>query len=204
MSTTHQTADPTAQKAAAQADHSGLDPKQKLDALKELVAATQTCMLTSQTPEGRLASRAMHAAALEGPVFRFYTNTESGKVDDLESHPEVNISYVGKDGQSWASVSGRAKINTDRGAVKKHWSSALKAWFDNKKDGKHTGDENDPRVALIDVHPTEIRLYNSEGKFSTAISAAKAAVTGGVAAPGKLIILNESELSVLATHFTGA
>jgi pyridoxine/pyridoxamine 5'-phosphate oxidase len=63
------------------------------------------------------------------PVFRFYTNTESGKVDDLESHPEVNISYVGKDGQSWASVSGRAKINTDRGAVKKHWSSALKAWF---------------------------------------------------------------------------
>jgi hypothetical protein len=34
----------------------------------------------------------------------------------------------------------------------------------------------------------------SEGKFSTAISAAKAAVTGGVAAPGKLIILNESEV----------
>lgn len=65
----------------------------------------------------------------------------------------VNIAYLDSKTGDWVSISGKAIINSDRSKVKKHFSAGLKAWFDDKKDGTHTGDENDPRVALIDVHP---------------------------------------------------
>ena len=74
----------------------------------------------------------------------------------------VSLFYV----KDPCSVSGKAIINTDRSKVKKHWSAGLKAWFDDKKDGKHTGDENDPRVAMIDVHP-EVSCDFSSVAFAT-------------------------------------
>jgi hypothetical protein len=36
----------------------------------------------------------------------------------------------------------------------------VSAWFDDKKDGVHTGDYNDPRVACIQVVPDEIRYVS--------------------------------------------
>lgn len=72
---------------------------------------------------------------------------------DSNNDSSVNIAYLDSKTGDWVSISGKAVINTDRSKVKKHFSAGLKAWFDDKKDGTHTGDENDPRVALIDVHP---------------------------------------------------
>ena len=71
-----------------------------------------------------------------------------------QTSPEVNIAYLDNKTGDWVSISGKASINTDKTKVKKHWHGALKAWFDDKKDGTHTGDEHDPRVAMIDVTPT--------------------------------------------------
>lgn len=34
-------------------------------------------------------------------------------------------------------------------------------WFDDKKDGVHTGDYNDPRVVCIQIVPDEIRYVST-------------------------------------------
>lgn len=146
------THDPTAKQAASAG--SELSPQQKIEgALKLIKDVGGVGMFTSRSPDGKLASRAMIHATTEGNVFSFYFNRESGKTNDLQTDDQVNLSYLNPKTGDWVSVSGKAIINTDKSKVKKHWSSGLKAWFDDKKDGKHTGDENDPRVALIDVHP---------------------------------------------------
>ena len=72
----------------------------------------------------------------------------------------------------------------------------MKAWFDDKKDGKHTGDHNDPRVVLLDVQPEEIRIFKADGKLSQLGLMAKAAVSGHAASPGKLIILTSQEIQL--------
>lgn len=41
--------------------------------------------------------------------------------------------------------------------IKEMWSPNLKSWFGDLKDGKHMGDWDDPRVAVIQVVPSEIR-----------------------------------------------
>lgn len=129
-------------------------------------------------------------------VFSFYQNAESGKTQDIETDPNVNIAYIDPKTSDWVSISGKAVLNKDKSKVKKHWHSALSAWFDDKKDGTHTGDENDPRVTLLDVHPEEIRYYSQNGKFAFLKDVAKAAVSGGVASPGQLVIITSDEIQL--------
>ncbi|CAO1624392.1 unnamed protein product [Parajaminaea phylloscopi] len=188
------TKDPTARQAEGNAK--GLTTQQKVEGLHALIKAVPNAMLTSRSPDGKLASRAMHPATTEGLVFSFYQNAASGKTEDIESDPNVNISFIDAKGGDWASISGKAVLNKDRAKIKKHWSKSLEAWFDDKKDGVHTGDENDPRVSLIDVHPEEIRYFSTSGTLTFLKEVASAAFSGGVASPGQLVILDQDEIAL--------
>lgn len=109
----------------------------------------------------------------------------------------MNVSFLNPKGD-WASISGKAKINQDKAKVKKYFNKSLEAWFDDKKDGVHTGDENDPRVVMLDVHPDEIRYYSQAGTATALKDMAVAAFSSGVASPGKLVILSGEELAALS------
>ncbi|EPQ26767.1 uncharacterized protein PFL1_05746 [Pseudozyma flocculosa PF-1] len=196
MSTNAQTHDPTAQNAAKNASSAGLTTQDKIDGLLEITKKVGTAMLTTRAPSGQLASRAMAPSTTEGLVFSFFFNTDSGKTDDIQSEPQVNVSYYDPKTTDWVSISGRAQINRDQSKIKKHWSSSLKAWFDDKKDGKHTGDHDDPRVVLLDVVPEEIRYFKADGKVKALAETAKAAISGHAASPGKLVILTSDEIQL--------
>ncbi|KAN0062693.1 hypothetical protein ACQY0O_004888 [Thecaphora frezii] len=194
MSTQAQTHDPTAKNAAANAQ--GLTTQEKIDGLLAITKTVGTAMLTTRSPDGKLAARAMAPSTTEGLVFSFYFNTDSGKTDDIEHDPQVNVSYYDPKTTDWVSISGRATINRDSSKIKKHWSAGLKAWFDDKKDGKHTGDHDDPRVVLLDVVPEEIRYFKADGKIKALAETAKAAISGHAASPGKLVIITKDEVQL--------
>lgn len=124
-------------------------------------------MTTSAADSGVLASRCMALAATVSSTLKvhhrtntlqenggidliFHTNTESGKTDDLEKNPAINMSFYNSTGE-WASLSGDASIVTDRETVKKYYSPALKTWLGDLGDGKHDGSENDPRIGVIRI-----------------------------------------------------
>lgn len=73
--------DPTAQKGAHKAGDPS--PADKVNEVLSLARQIGTCMLTSVSPDGTLASRAMIPATTDGLVFSFYFNTDSGKTDDM-------------------------------------------------------------------------------------------------------------------------
>ncbi|EAT89828.2 hypothetical protein SNOG_03097 [Parastagonospora nodorum SN15] len=105
--------------------------KEKVEDLLSFVDKTKFCLLTTHVADSDLlASRAMAVAAKEanGLDILFHTNTESGKTDDLKEDSSVNIGFINNSGE-WASISGKATIETDRAVVKKHYSPALKAWI---------------------------------------------------------------------------
>ncbi|CAO1627052.1 unnamed protein product [Sympodiomycopsis kandeliae] len=186
--------DPTAKQAAGNAQN--LSTNDKIEGLHKIIGQVTTAMLTSRAPDGKLASRAMVPATTEGLVFSFYQNADSGKTQDIETDPNVNIAYIDPKTSDWVSISGKAKLNGDRSKIKKHWSKTLSAWFDDKGDGVHTGTEDDPRVTLIDVHPEEIRYYSQSGKLAFLKDVAKASVSGGVASPGQLVIITQDEIQL--------
>ncbi|KAK6431314.1 hypothetical protein LTR95_012525 [Oleoguttula sp. CCFEE 5521] len=185
------TADPY---TAKNKDEPSLDEKVK--DLTTFIDKTKICLLTTRTPEGKLAARAMALAAKEGNGvdLLFHTNTESGKTDDLDAHSEVNVGFINNSGE-WASISGQANIETDREKVRKYYSPSLKAWLGDLGDGKHDGGPEDPRIGIIKIKSNTIQ-YSASGAtmVGQAIEVAKGMVTGQAANVNKLRHIEESEL----------
>lgn len=172
--------------------------EQKVTGLSDFITACKFGMMTTRDAgSGRLVSRCMAVAAKEGGGLDllFHTNTESSKTDELQGDEHVNISFLNGSGE-WASVSGTAKVETDRELVKKHYSPILKTWLGDLGDGTHDGSENDPRIGVIRVKAVSA-VYTIVAKniISRAVEVAQGAVTGKPAAINKLREITESEVS---------
>ncbi|KAM0718139.1 hypothetical protein Q7P37_006471 [Cladosporium fusiforme] len=170
--------------------------KEKVVDLQEFVDKSKFCMLTTKTADGLLASRAMAVAAREdnGIDFIFHTNTESGKTDDLAQNPDVNLAFLNNAGE-WASISGRASVETDRARVEQYYSVGLKAWLGDLGDGVHDGGPKDPRIGLIKV-TTKTAQYaiSRRSAIGGAVEFAKGVVTGEAAQVNKLRHIEAGEV----------
>lgn len=124
----------------------------------------------------------------------FHTNTESGKTDDLEAHSEINLGFLNNAGE-WASISGKATIETEREKIRQYYSPALKAWLGDLGDGKHDGGPEDPRIGLIKITSKTAQYATSGANIITSnIELVKGMVTGEAPAVNKLRYLSEEEL----------
>ncbi|PSN64219.1 hypothetical protein BS50DRAFT_575662 [Corynespora cassiicola Philippines] len=186
------TADPYTQKNL---DEPSL--KEKVEDLHNFIDKTKLGMLTTQTAgSDLLASRAMALAAKEGNGFDllFHTNTESGKTDDLATHPSVNVAFITPSGE-WASISGHATVETDRSVVKKYYSPGLKAWIGDLGDGTHDGGPDDPRIGVIRVKASTAQYAIARrtvvGSF---VELAKGVATGEAPSVNKLRQISEAEV----------
>lgn len=140
--------------------------------LVELIKDSKVAMMTTIHSNGQLTSRPMMAQQMDeqGQIW-FFTSRESGKVDDLHKHPQVNISYSNVDDNQFVSIAGVARLVRDDAKIKELWNPLLKAWFPEG--------ENDPDIALISVKPTIAEYWDTENsKLVQLLGFAKAIVTG--------------------------
>jgi len=178
-----------------------LDPeaslKEKIEDLVGFADKQKFCMMTTRiSGSDLLASRCMALAAKEanGVDFIFHANSESGKTDDLKADSDINLAFLAPSGE-WASISGKAEIVTDRDAVKKHYSPALKAWMGDLGDGKHDGGPEDPRIVLIKVKTVTAQYaLSSRTMIGGAIEFAKGVATGSAPGVNKLRQISEAEV----------
>ena len=74
----------------------------------------------------------------------------------------------------------------------------IASYFGDLKDGVHKGDENDPRVSVIEVVPSEIKYWIvTHGSITRAAETAIGAVTGKTSAPGERRTITKSEVRAL-------
>ncbi|TVY56794.1 Protein bli-3 [Lachnellula suecica] len=177
--------------------------KEKVEGLTEFISACKFGMMTTRDGKsGALVSRCMAVAGKEanGLDLIFHTNTESGKTDDIDSDPHINISFLNSSGE-WASVSGTSQIITDRSVVEKYYSQHLKAWLGDPNippvgDGKHDGGPSDPRIGIIKVS-TQTATYAISRKtaISRVADMAQGALTGNAPAVNKLREISAEEVT---------
>ncbi|MCJ1357122.1 MAG: BLI-3 blue-light-inducible Bli-3 protein [Icmadophila ericetorum] len=171
--------------------------REKVEGLVAFIDKCKFGMMTTRVEStGQLVSRCMALAAKEGGGLDliFHTNTESGKTDDLQSDPAINISFLNSSGE-WASVSGSATIDTDRSRVHKYYSPALKAWVGDLGDGTHDGGPDDPRIGIISVTAkTATYAITGQSVVSRGVEIAKGVVTGEAAKVNGLRELQEGEI----------
>ncbi|EPT04536.1 hypothetical protein FOMPIDRAFT_1057856 [Fomitopsis schrenkii] len=185
----------------AKAESNNRSPQEKIEGLHAIVKSVKTGMLTTRTADGHLHSRAMAPAGPFSPTQAtvvFIANKASSKFDEIQNDSHVNVSFYDESSTNWASYAGIAKVSQEREKIAKHWSSLTAAWFGDLGDGVHKGDQNDPRVAVIEVIPEEIRYwYATRGTVGQAVDIAVSAVSGKTAAPGELRTITKAEIQLL-------
>ncbi|KAI9727299.1 MAG: hypothetical protein M1828_006918 [Chrysothrix sp. TS-e1954] len=170
--------------------------KDKISDLIGFVEKCKFCMMTTQIANGMLASRCMALAAKEGHGIDliFHANTESGKTDDLQANPKINLAFLQPSGE-WASLSGEAEVVTERSFIHKYYSPALKAWLGDLGDGKHDGGPDDPRICAIKVKASTAQYaISSRTAIGGFVEFAKGVATGEAPSVNKLRYIDADEL----------
>lgn len=136
----------------------------------DLVEGERTCMFTTVDADGTILSRPMAVQAVDddGTVW-FMAFADSPKLDQLASHPQVNLTF-GK-GDTWVSASGTGHVVDDVAKKEELWSPFAKAWFQCEA--------ADPKVALIRVDCTGGEYWDSPGKPAQLLGVLKALTVGG-------------------------
>ncbi|GAA5923916.1 hypothetical protein JCM3775_005547 [Rhodotorula graminis] len=183
--------------AKAEKGDSETPASQKFEELRSIVKECKFGLLVSRSKDGHLHSRAMSPASHQGLVFSFIANEDSGKFDELENDEHVNISFSDSGSTDWASVAGKARVTKDEKTIKELWNPMIKSWFGDLKDGVRTGEPGDPRIAVIQVIPDEIRYWiKTRTSLGQTVEVLKGAITGETAAPGNLRTISSAELEL--------
>ena len=170
--------------------------RKKLDELYKLIEGIETAMFTTRRPDGSLVSRPMSTQErVTGMDLWFVGDISSGKFDDLQFDPHVNLAYYNLKSREWVSVSGTAIVTQDRDTIAELYKPDWKAWFGDNG-GEEDGSASDPRIALImvEAHRVEFMVSNKP-KPVVLFEIAKGIVTGKRPNLGEERALNEGELN---------
>lgn len=101
-------------------------------------------MLTTQIGDD-LHARPMHLVQDEytGHLFLF-TNLSSEKSFEVDNDRSVCITFSDIKNETYVSLSGHARLSTNRDLINKFWNPFVSAWFPEGKES--------PDVGLIDIH----------------------------------------------------
>jgi general stress protein 26 len=122
--------------------------------LWDLIKGIEVAMLTTVDTGGVLHSRPMATQDLDFDGYLwFFTDAASHKVDEVNSHREVNLVYVDKTKNRFVSVSGAGRVLRDLQKARELWRPHLRAWFPNGVD--------DPGVALLRVEVRKAEYWDS-------------------------------------------
>lgn len=153
--------------------------EKKLDELYELIDDIEVAMLTTRRPDGRLVSRPM-ATQKPGPDadLWFVTDRDTHKMDEIETDPQVNVAYYDNRTREWVSVSGRARVSTDRKRIRELYSADWRMWFEDEG-GERNGGPDDPRIVLLLVEAESVVYATRTASAPIALfEMAKGMVTG--------------------------
>lgn len=133
------------------------DKKTDRQLLSEKIKDIRIAMMTTAESDGTLHSRPMatqdfKALEFDGDLW-FFTHASAPKVDEVQQHQQVSLSYAKPDANLFVTVSGTAQLVRDREKIKQIWKPFYKAWFPNGED--------DPDLALLKVNVESAEYWDA-------------------------------------------
>jgi general stress protein 26 len=167
----------------------------RVEELYGLIEGIEIAMFTTRRPDNRLVARPMATQERrDGADLWFVTDIETNKIDELETDPHVNVSYLRDRTKEWVSVSGTARISQDRALIHELYKPDWRFWF-GKVDEVRDGGPDDPRLALILVDADSVMYMKQDRPMPMVLfELAKGVVTGGRPELGDVQKLSGDEL----------
>ena len=143
-----------------------------MEKLKDVIDGMDTAMFTTVSGDGSLASRPLRMQEIdEDGAMWFVTDRGSHKADEIHAHPQVNVSFVAPQDNTYVSISGRATVLFDKARLHDLWSPAMMVFYPDGLD--------DPDLCVLRVDMESAEYWDSPGGLvGNALYLAMAAVTG--------------------------
>ena len=144
-----------------------------LTKLRELLADTRVCMLTTIDADGAPWSRPMALQsddAFDGTLW-FFTNADEPKTEHIARNANVGVAVSRTAESDYIALAGTASVHHDPAKAKELWREPARAWF---PDGPES-----PDLRLIRVDVSRAEYWDSpSGVLVQLYGYAKAVVTG--------------------------
>jgi general stress protein 26 len=123
--------------------------KEAVDQIREIVGKAQSCFFCTGSPTGEsVGARPMNVRRVDDQGNLWFLIAEDSHTrEELARDPSVRLFFQGAPHSDFLHLSGRATLSKDRAKVKELWEPTLKTWF--------TGGEDDPRITVVKVTPSE-------------------------------------------------
>jgi general stress protein 26 len=128
-------------------------------------------MMTTRFSEGLWARPLEARADRDERLIWFLTDRRAAKDDEIESSPEICLTFVYPKEKVYLSMSGKASVGRDAERTRSLWNEQQQAWWPRGP--------SDPNVLVIQFRPQRAEIW--DGSASSAVAAcefAKARATG--------------------------
>jgi general stress protein 26 len=132
-----------------------------IETLGAFIRDLRVAMLTTVGTDGVMRSRPMETVLtqFDGDLW-FFAAENTGKVDDIQMHAHVNLSFASAEYDRFVSVSGKASLVRDRKKAEALWQDEYLRWIPEGLD--------DPHLVLLKVSVIEAEYWDA--RRSTMVS----------------------------------
>jgi general stress protein 26 len=147
------------------------NPQKPLARVWDVVEQASVCMMTTSFRDGLRARPLEPRADRESGVIWFLTDRRGAKDDEIETNPEVCLTFVNSKEKVYLSLSGIASVSRDIEQSKDLWNVKQQVWW--------PAGPTDPNVLVIRFEPLLAEIW--DGPASSAVASfefTKALATG--------------------------
>lgn len=130
--------------------------------IQEIADKAKSCFFcTSMTTEGSSGARPMSVQQVDDAGnFWFLSASDTHKDKELHLDPHVRLYFQGSAHSDFLEINGIATLSRDKEKIKELWEPVLKTWF--------TEGEDDPRITVIKVAPTDGYYWDTKHGYAVA------------------------------------
>ncbi len=141
-------------------NHEDLNGAAAVEKIRHIVKKAESCFFTTAAQvAGSIGARPMGAQEVddEGNLW-FLSANDSHKDKEIALDPHVTLYFQGSAHSDFLVLKGVATASRDEQKIKELWQPVFKTWF--------TEGENDPRISVIKVTPTEGHYWDTKHGFA--------------------------------------
>ena len=150
------------------------DDRNDANRLAELIESVRYAMFTSRGPDGELRARPLTTLRVERGerlTLTFLVPADGDIAHEVETDPQVNVSYSSPGKDIYASIAATAALSDDLARKRELWNAMVQAWF--------PGGPDDPASILLVAEMQGAEYWHVEqGKVAQAFQMLKAAARG--------------------------
>jgi general stress protein 26 len=137
----------------------------------DIIEKVGVCMLTTQFAGGLRARPVEARPDRDAGLIFFVTDLHSAKEDEIETRPDIGLTFIDQSDKAYLSITGRARVTRDADKIRAAWRKTDEVWW--------PGGPDDPNVCLLRFEPLTAELWDGPASsLLTAFEFAKARLTG--------------------------